>query len=114
MQQRDLFDDSSPPAIVPAPCSGSIQERFEEFHRLNPWVYTTLEKIVGAYLARGPRRIGIRMAWEVMRWHYAMATTDPSSDFRTNDHYHSRYVRLLLERHPEWAGLFELRMLRAD
>lgn len=109
--QLTLFDDA--PEFVPVPATGTIQERFEQFHTQNPWVYVALEKLITEFVAKGRKRIGIRMIWEVVRWHYALSTTDPTSEFRTNDHYHSRYVRLLLENHPEWAGLFELRKLKA-
>lgn len=106
-----LFDDA--PEFVPERRQGTIQERFEEFHRLNPWVCDALERLAADYVARGRTRIGIRMLWEVLRWHYNRATADPSSEFRANDHYHSRYVRLLIQRHPEWAACFELRRLKA-
>jgi hypothetical protein len=113
--QPGLFDDfADGPVLVDAPASGTIQERFERFHAANGWVYEALKKLVEQYVARGRKRIGIRMLWEVVRWNYHMATTDPASEWRTNDHYHSRYVRLLIERHPEWADLFELRRLRAE
>lgn len=116
VQQMDLqpsLFDGDPPTVVECSVAGSIQERFENFHRANSWVFTAIERLVAQYAATGRERIGIRMIWEVIRWSYAMRTTDPTSEFRTNDHYHSRYVRLLIERHPEWEHLFELRRLRA-
>ena len=91
----------------------TIQDRFEAFHRLNPWVLYALETLTADYLEGGHRRIGIRMLWEVLRWEYNRATKDPSSTFKVNDHYHSRYVRLLVERHPEWESVFATRTLRA-
>lgn len=100
----DLFDDFDR--------RGTIQERFERFHRLNPRVFQTLETLAADLIGRGKKRIGIRMLWEVMRWQHIRYTVDPSSDFKANDHMHSRYVRLLIERHPEWREVFELRELR--
>lgn len=91
----------------------TIQERFEAFHALNPWVLTALERLTTDYLETGHQRIGIRMLWEVLRWQYNRVTKDPSSTFKVNDHYHSRYVRLLLDLHPEWADAFHTRTLRA-
>lgn len=111
--QLTLFDDTDAPEFVPAPTVGTIQERFLAFHRANPWVYAALERLVEQWVARGRKRLGIRTLWERLRWDYAMATADPTSDFKLNDHMHSRYVRLLVTNHPEWAGLFELRKLRA-
>jgi hypothetical protein len=110
-----LFDDGDDaPEFKPVTGAGSIQQRFEQFHRLNPWVYAALERLATEYVGRGRKRIGIRMLWEVVRWNFNMRTTDPTSEFRTNDHFHSRYVRLLVEKHPEWNGLFEMRKLRAS
>jgi hypothetical protein len=99
--------------LVEGQVKGTIQERFEEFHRLNPWVCTALEFLAEDLISRGRKRIGIRMLWEVLRWEYQRQTIDPNSDFKANDHYHSRYVRLLIERNPEWSSAFELRTLRA-
>lgn len=101
LQQPETEDDAT------------IQDRFEAFHALNPWVLDALERITADYLGAGHRKVGIRMLWEVLRWQYNRATEDPSSTFKVNDHYHSRYVRLLIERHPEWASVFETRALRA-
>jgi hypothetical protein len=106
-------DDDEPPPIVPAPTRGSIQERFLVFHKNNEWVYRALERLVEQYAATGRKRMGIRMLWERLRWEYNTLTKDPSSEFKLSDHYHSRYVRLLIQNHPEWAGLFELRKLKA-
>jgi aminoglycoside N3'-acetyltransferase len=102
------------PLIHPEARGLTIQQRFELFHAANPWVYSALESVVADLINRGQRKVGIRMAWEVVRWTYARRTTDPTSSFRANDHYHSRYVRLLIDRHPEWADVFELRELRAS
>lgn len=113
MSQPMLFGDDDAPEFRPGDSRGTIQERFEEFHRLNPWVYDALEKLVADYAARGRKRIGIKMLWEVIRWNYAMRTSDPANEFRANNNFHSRYVRLLIANHPEWAGLFELRVLKA-
>lgn len=111
--QLTLFGDDDVPTVAPAPTVGTIQDRFLAFHRASPWVYTALERLVEQWVARGRKRLGIRTLWERLRWDYAMATADPTSDFKLNDQFHSRYVRLLIEKHPEWAGLFELRKLRA-
>ncbi|WP_308013806.1 hypothetical protein [Streptantibioticus parmotrematis] len=90
----------------------SIQQQFEEFHRLNPWVLRALESLTADYLDRGARRVGIGMLFEVLRWRYAAATE--GDDFRLNNNFRSRYVRLLIQRHPTWAAVFEVRTLRTD
>jgi hypothetical protein len=99
--------------VIPGTSGGTIQERFEEFHRLNPWVYQALVALAKEMAGEGHRKIGIRMLYEVVRWKYLTSTTDPSSEFKLNDHYHSRYVRLIVERNPELSEFFETRKLRA-
>ncbi|MEU7640959.1 hypothetical protein AB0C11_33660 [Streptomyces sp. NPDC039016] len=92
--------------------AATIQAQFEAFHRLNPWVLTALERLTTDYLGRGATRVGIGMLFEVLRWRYARATE--GGEFRLNNNFRSRYVRLLIERHPEWAPAFEVRALRTD
>ncbi|AIA03435.1 hypothetical protein ACFCXR_15285 [Streptomyces noursei] len=92
----------------------TIQEAFERFHELNPWVLTALEKLTANYLQHaGGRRVGIGMLFEVLRWRYATDTRG-DDEFRLNNNYRSRYVRLIIERHPEWEHAFEVRALRSS
>lgn len=99
--QYDLFSELRP------------AQKFEEFHRLNPQVATALEQMTRELVQRGRRRIGIKMLFEVLRWNYFMETSDPNSDFKINNNYAPYYSRLLIERHPEWADVFELRTIRS-
>jgi hypothetical protein len=92
--------------------AATIQAQFEAFHRLNPWVLRALEALTADYLKRGAHRVGIGMLFEVLRWRYATATE--GDEFRLNNNFRSRYVRLLIECHPEWGPAFEVRALRAD
>ncbi|WP_327356307.1 hypothetical protein [Streptomyces sp. NBC_01304] len=94
----------------PAGKGVSIQERFESFHQLNPWILEQLEKLTADCAERGLRRIGIGMLFEVLRWQYGRATR--GEPFKLNNDFRSRYVRMLLSRHPEWLLLFETRELR--
>ncbi|MFF3493752.1 hypothetical protein ACFYWS_20635 [Streptomyces sp. NPDC002795] len=112
-QQQRLpgLDDIGPvlqPALVPGQ---SIQQRFEEFNALNPWVLRHLEALIEDCVAQGFRRVGIGMLFELLRWRYGQATHGDA--FRLNNNFRSRYVRLLIDRHPQWAPLFETRTLRA-
>ncbi|AJC58607.1 hypothetical protein [Streptomyces sp. 769] len=92
--------------------AATIQAQFETFHQLNPWVLRALEELTADYLRRGAQRVGIGMLFEVLRWRYALATE--GDEFRLNNNFRSRYVRLLIDRHPEWQSAFEVRALRAD
>ena len=89
----------------------TIQQRFESFHALNPWVARQLERMTADCAEQGFRHIGIGMLFEVLRYRYGAATR--GDVFRLNNNFRSRYVRLLIEEHPEWTHLFEVRALRA-
>jgi hypothetical protein len=106
MEQRTL------PLIDPE-CAGSIEERFEAFHQTNPWVYQALATLARRMLARGHTKLGIGMCWEVLRWEYMIETDDPTSGFRLNDHFRSRYSRLIQSQERDLDGIFETRGLRA-
>jgi len=111
-EQLSLDSLALQPLVVPEHHdTATIGERFEAFHAANPWVLTAYERLTADELRRGRSRVGIGMLTEVLRWHYGRQTTGDT--FRINNNLRSRYVRLLLERHPEWAGVFETRELRA-
>ena len=104
---RSVFEDAPPR-------SRSIDARFQEFDRNNPFVYAELVKLTRRAVRAGVTHLGIRCVWERLRWRVEIETYRPAGDpFRLNDHYTSRYVRKLIADHPAWAGLFELRQLRA-
>ena len=85
------------------------RERFEAFHHANPAIYLELETMARELWERGRRRIGIRMLWETLRWNYNMRVVRDDSIARLNNNYTPFYARLLVEVHPDWVGLFQLR-----
>ncbi|MEV4557214.1 hypothetical protein AB0K51_09465 [Kitasatospora sp. NPDC049285] len=89
----------------------TIQQQFEAFHQLNPWVLDALEELTADCLTRGFPHVGIGMLFEILRWRYGLHTRGDA--FRLNNNFRSRYVRLLIDRHPEWISVFEVRALRA-
>ena len=100
------------PLRYPAPDpAASIQDRFEAFHALNPWVYTAFVQLTDDWLARGRTRIGMKMLTELLRWEYGRQTT--GSEFKLDISFTSRYARLLIDEHPHFAPAFETRVLRA-
>jgi hypothetical protein len=105
--ELELGEYVKPPRVEGA----TIQERFEQFHRLNPWVLDAFERLTVDWLARGHTKLGIGMLNEVLRWQYGRQTQ--GDVYKLNDHYRSRYVRLMIERHPEWDDVFETRQLTA-
>jgi len=61
--------------------------RFRDFHRDNPEVYEELMVLVRQAMARGRKKIGIKMLWEVVRWNRFLRTTDEK--YKLNNNYHS-------------------------
>lgn len=89
----------------------SIDERFRKFHEQNPQVLIRLVALAHEAMDRGKRRIGAKTLVEVARWHVWLETE--GDEFRINNSFTSRYARLLVELHPEFEGLFEIRELRS-
>lgn len=89
----------------------SIDEAFTLFHETNPHIYARLRDLAFQAKQSGARRIGIKALFERLRWDYMIRSR--GDEFKLNNNYHSRYARLLMEREPELAGLFELRNLRS-
>ena len=90
----------------------TIQERFEAFRVLNPHVEEMLAREATRALEQGWSRIGIDFLYHRLRWVYATQTNRDPGDYRLNDHFTSRYARLLIREHPEFKDLFETRRLR--
>ena len=90
----------------------TIAERFAAFHSLNPWVADALETLAADWLAHGNKRVGVKALIEILRWSHGRQTTGDQG-FALNNSLTSRYARLLLDRHPEWAEAISVRELRA-
>lgn len=90
----------------------TIQQQFEGFHAANPWVLEAFATLTRDWLARGNKRVGMKMLFETLRWQYGRATK--GSEFRLNNNLTSRYARLLVDTYPEFADAFETRALRAN
>jgi hypothetical protein len=90
----------------------TIEERFAAFHAANPDVYDELVRLARRARARGHRRMGIELCFGALRWNRLMQTTGERG-FKLNDHFTSRYSRLIQEQEPDLAGFFETRELRS-
>lgn len=90
----------------------SIQERFEDFHYRHPDVYRRLLSLSLEAKASGREQWAIGNLWEVLRWEmHIVGLPDASEEFKLNDHYRSRYARLLMETEPSLDGFFNTRKL---
>ena len=102
------------PEEVTADEAATIQERFEQFHRLNPWVYDSLVELVRDYRRRGYPAIGIGHLVEILRWLRRGKTYDPTADFKLSNDYRSRYSRLIMAQEPDLDGFITTRSLRTE
>ncbi len=110
-----LFDDRTlfpiPPVFVTVPHTGGIEANFLDFHTANPWVYDALVHLARDLKRRGRHRLGIGMLFEVLRWQWFRTTADPTSEFRLNNNYRSRYARMIMAREADLSDIFETRVL---
>ncbi len=90
----------------------SITDRFQRFHEDNPSVYTELVDMARQLQARGYTKLGIELIWSAFRWNRMMRTTADEYGFKLNDHYRSRYARLIMANEPDLADFFQTRTLR--
>jgi hypothetical protein len=98
--------------VAPLVTQRSIDQRFRDFHAENPGVYDELVKMARQVLARGYTRIGIELIWSGYRWNRMLRTTPDEYGFKLNDHFRSRYARLIMAQEPDLADLFHIRTLR--
>ena len=114
--QPGIYKEFSPiqPTVQPrrAEPGQSLEEQFSAFHEANPHVYNALRSLALDMRRRGNRRIGMKMLFEVLRWHYWMTTDDRSSEFKLNNSYTAYYARELMANEPDLADAFEVRERR--
>lgn len=92
----------------------SIEERFEDFHRANPSVYLGLVRLARQVHARGFETYAIDALFHVLRWETVVGNANPTREdpFKLNDHFTSRYARLIMDLNPDLRGFFRTRDLR--
>jgi hypothetical protein len=100
-------------AQLPLLFCGSTAAAFEEFHRANPAIYTTLVRLAREWVARtGQHKLGIATLFERTRWEIALETNDPS--FKLNNSFRAYYARLIQKQESDLDGFFHLRTSAAD
>ena len=90
--------------------SVSIQAAFLRFHAAHPEVFSKFREYAEELYQRGHRRYSADMILGRIRWHFQIEKGD--RDWKVNDHFTSRYARLLMSTYGKFAGFFELRRLR--
>lgn len=92
----------------------TIQERFNQFHFDNPQIYDFLLKLIEEQHKCGRIHCGIRTFYENLRWNVSLGNVKVNGQFKLNDNYTSRYVRLLIRANPQYRHMFRLRTLRTE
>jgi hypothetical protein len=111
--ERPSFDDFLRAREVDLRESGqTIEARFAAFHEAHPEVYAELAAACRNVMAAGRTHWSIDGAFEVVRY-FRYIRPDEAEAFRLNNSFRARYARLLMEREPDLAGLFEMRELRS-
>lgn len=108
--QLDLF------TLKPLPKSfkdKTIEERFEEFDRLNPSVKKDLITLARFKRGKHPRRrLRINALYEILRDRYDEITPIEGDEYRLNNDYRSRYAIVILLECADLSDAFETRTLR--
>ena len=99
---------------MPMPCDlfrKSLDQKFDEYHADNPGVYAKFVAYAEQLKSAGRTRIGAKAIVERIRWDSLVAAID--GDYKINNSYTSRYVRLVSKERPDLAPLFALRSLKS-
>lgn len=97
---------------APLATQRSIDQRFHDFHANNPAVYDELVRMARQMRNRGYQKIGIELLWAAYRWNRMLATTPDEYNFKLNDHFTSRYARLIMAHEEDLSDFFHTRTLR--
>lgn len=108
-EQLGLFDA---PIVQPAMVRGAtLAQRFEAFHKLNPHVFSAIERQALRLAEQGEKRIGVKAIVEDLRRGRIATTGD---DWRINNSWPAFYARLLIAKHPTLERVIEMRQSVAD
>ena len=87
---KQITLDLKPLTVVKV--KGPLSERFEAFHEANPHVYESLWKLIRILREKNRDRYGMKGLFEVLRWEYALNTTE--DEFKLNNNFTSFYSRI--------------------
>lgn len=91
----------------------TLNERYEEFKRLNPHILDLLEDKIAYMVASGATRIGIAKVVEDLRSDKKFLTTRGYEEFKFNNSFRAPYATEILERNPQWRNIIEVRVRKA-
>lgn len=94
------------PLVIPDPAP-TIEARWEAFHAANPHVAAHLARLARERMARGRRRLSIKMLWELLRDDYIETTGEDGR--RLNNDLTAPYAKHLMATYADLQGVFETR-----
>jgi hypothetical protein len=97
---------------VPGKSTLQMELEFDAFHKKHPEVYAVLCRLARAQMERGRKHLGIGALYERCRFEFGMG--DKASVPHLNNNHRAFYSRLMMEKEPDLAGVFEVRKQRRD
>ena len=94
------------------PEESKLQQRFNLYHQKYPHVFSLFKKFAKDTKSRGRKYFGAKAIMERVRWSVNFETNE-YDEFKINNNYTSRYVRLLERDDSSFKGFFKKRELRA-
>ncbi len=89
----------------------SLDQKFAEYHADNPHVFAKFVYYADQLKTAGRTRIGAKAVVERIRWDSLVSAID--GEYKINNSYTSRYVRLISSERPDLAPLFATRQLKS-
>ena len=108
LQQSLAFDEWRPPALV---VGQSLEERWAEVKRLNPWIVPTFLRMARDAVGRGYERVGVKHLAEVYRWERSGRVM--GDRWKWNNSWTALLARDLIEADPALADVIETRSRRS-
>ena len=88
-----------------------VLDKFKQWDKENPEVFPMFKKMAFQIKRTGRTAYSGYNIFYAIRWFRDIKTT--GDVFKVNNDYIPIYIRLLIYRHPEFDGFFELRGIRA-
>ena len=93
--------------------SRAIDVRFKQWHDENPEIYSNLVRLCRELKAAGRDHYSLDALFHRLRWYYHVEKRE-DEPFKLNDHFTSRYARLIMRQESDLGDFFETRKLRTQ
>lgn len=91
--------------------SADLLPRFARFHRNNPEIYVLFKRFARMLISRGVNKTSAWLIMNRIRWEIEVETY--GDVFKICNDYFAPYARMFLLEHPEHAGLFRTKRMKA-